>query len=60
MVLRYILFIFIVVTLSFTAAFYVKAPTFEAVVFDMSNDPLAKIKKSYAKMIWNGAEKEKN
>jgi len=60
MVLRYILFIFIVVALSFTAAFYVKAPTFEAVIFDMSNDPLAKIKKSYAKMIWNGAEKEKN
>ncbi len=38
----------------------IKAPSFNALVFDISNDPLAKIKRSYAKMIWKGAEKEKD
>ena len=60
MVLRYILFIFVVLTLSFTLALSVKAPSFNSLVFDVSNDPLAKIKKSYAKMIWKGAEKEQD
>jgi len=51
-------FIFLVLVFSFTLAIGVKAPSFNSLVFDISNDPLAKIKRSYAKMIWKGAEKE--
>lgn len=58
MALRYILFIFVILALSFTLARGVKAPSFNSLVFDISNDPLAKIKRSYAKMIWKGAQKE--
>ena len=58
MVLRYTLFIFVILTLSFALARGVKAPSFNSLVFDISNDPLAKIKRSYAKMIWKGAKKE--
>ena len=58
MALRYIFFIFIIFSLSFTLARGVKAPSFNSLVFDVSNDPLAKVKRSYAKMIWNGAQKE--
>lgn len=52
------MFIFLVLVFSFTLAVGIKAPSFNALVFDISNDPLAKIKRSYAKMIWKGAEKE--
>jgi len=56
--LRYIVFIFVLLALSFTIALGIKAPSFNSLVFDVSNDPLAKIKTSYAKMIWKGAQKE--
>ena len=60
MALRYILFIIFIFVISFTVSFYIKAPSFESLVLDISHDPLAKIKRSYAKMIWKGAEKEKD
>lgn len=60
MALRYILFIIFIFIVSFTLSFYIKAPSFESLVLDISHDPLAKIKRSYAKMIWKSAEKEKN
>ena len=60
MALRYLLFIIVIFFISFTVSFYVKAPSFDSLVLDISHDPLAKIKRSYAKMIWKGAEKEKD
>lgn len=60
MALRYVFFILIVFVLSLASSLYIKPPSFESLVLDISHDPLAKIKRSYARMIWKSAEKEKD
>ena len=59
MALRYTLFIVTILIVSSLLAVGVKAPTFDSLIFDLSNDPFAKLKKSYAKVIWKEAQKEK-